>query len=107
MKILTDIMGSLDQASAPAAIKIVLRRLDRQYGIFADNQKRRMRDIHKKNRRLERYVPKNFRYEVQPEHEYIIMKEGATAPVYKSPLDETPEAARERILLERKQRKGG
>lgn len=90
MAILVAIKGDLSQTNDPKAIKIILRRLDREYAAMATNRKRRIKQMHDKNRRMERRkkVPQDYYYEVAPEQEYMIGIEGAVPPVHESPLEE-------------------
>lgn len=105
MAILIAIKGDLSQTNDPKAIKIILRRLDREYAAMATNRKRRLKQMHDKNRRMEKRkkVPQDYYYEVAPEQEYLLGVKGAVPPVHESPIaEDDAEAAEDAATSTRK-----
>ncbi len=51
------------------------------------------------------YFPKEYKYVIPESQKYLLNIPGAEMVEEESPLTETPEEARERILRERKERK--
>ena len=89
MRILTALVGSLDQAGSPERAQEILKKIDAQYANMEKARKLKLRQINRRNRAVEeKYpasLPEEYRYIIADEYKYLLNDE-FTKPGRESPL---------------------
>ena len=103
MRILTALVGKLEQAGTPEQARRILQKIDAQYGDMERNRKIKLRRINRQNRAFEntydKSIPEQFRYEIDDSYKYLL-DDDFTKPGRESPLikKETPEERDQRLF---------